>query len=75
MRDIRAPRREPGRNREEMSGCSSGVEHHLAKVRVVRSNRITRSISSPKNLLYFKWFSAISRISSCVTLPRRGLHQ
>ncbi len=29
-----------------MSGCSSGVEHHLAKVRVVRSNRITRSISS-----------------------------
>ena len=26
--------------------CSSGVEHHLAKVRVVGSNPITRSISS-----------------------------
>ena len=30
----------------EMSGRSSGVEHNLAKVRVVRSNRIARSISA-----------------------------
>ena len=29
-----------------MSGCSSGVEHNLAKVGVERSNRFTRSISS-----------------------------
>ncbi len=27
-----------------MSGCSSGVEHNLAKVGVERSNRFTRSI-------------------------------
>lgn len=26
-----------------MSGCSSGVEHNLAKVGVERSNRFTRS--------------------------------
>ena len=30
-----------------MSGCSSGVEHNLAKVGVGRSNRLTRS-SFPK---------------------------
>ncbi len=30
-----------------MSGCSSGVEHNLAKVGVERSNRFTRSIFSP----------------------------
>jgi len=30
-----------------MSGRSSGVEHHLAKVRVVSSNLIARSIYSP----------------------------
>jgi hypothetical protein len=29
-----------------MSGCSSGVEHNLAKVGVGRSNRLTRSIFS-----------------------------
>src|SRR5690606_12553902 len=29
-----------------MSGCSSGVEHNLAKVGVERSNRFTRSIFS-----------------------------
>ena len=31
-----------------MSGCSSGVEHNLAKVGVERSNRFTRSIFSKK---------------------------
>lgn len=30
-----------------MSGCSSGVEHNLAKVGVERSNRFTRSIFLP----------------------------
>ena len=30
----------------QRSGCSSGVEHNLAKVRVERSNRFTRSIGS-----------------------------
>jgi hypothetical protein len=32
-----------------MSGCSSGVEHNLAKVGVERSNRFTRSIFSSEN--------------------------
>jgi hypothetical protein len=33
-----------------MSGCSSGVEHNLAKVGVERSNRFTRSILSKAQL-------------------------
>ena len=32
-----------------MSGCSSGVEHNLAKVGVGRSNRLTRSNFSKVN--------------------------
>lgn len=32
--------------RGRVSGCSSGVEHNLAKVGVGRSNRLTRSKSS-----------------------------
>ncbi len=33
-----------------MSGCSSGVEHNLAKVGVERSNRFTRSIFSLRQI-------------------------
>ena len=36
--------REPLLQFEAASGCGSGVEHHLAKVRVVGSNPIIRSI-------------------------------
>src|SRR5690606_39068927 len=42
-----------------MSGCSSGVEHNLAKVGVERSNRFTRSILS-------KVFEASVRWGFCV---------
>ena len=36
-----------------MSGCSSGVEHNLAKVGVERSNRFTRSNSLPRSVSIF----------------------
>ena len=36
-----------------MSGCSSGVEHNLAKVGVGRSNRLTRSILSKVSKSWF----------------------
>ncbi len=50
-----------------MSGCSSGVEHNLAKVGVERSNRFTRSnflqqtsrVNPVRNLdgrAYILWF-------------------
>ena len=38
-----------GHTTQNMSGRSSVVEHHLAKVRVVGSNLIARSILSNKN--------------------------
>jgi hypothetical protein len=46
-----------------MSGCSSGVEHNLAKVGVERSNRFTRSIL-PKTLQVHQRIARIRHVLS-----------
>ena len=59
LRSYRRGLRPPGR----ASGCSSGVEHNLAKVGVERSNRFTRSkiphIEKPRIFRGFRVFSAV----------------
>ena len=72
----------PGlRPRRRVSGCSSGVEHNLAKVGVERSNRFTRSsflkressIEKPRFAAAFS-FLGLSNCN-CRNRPRRsGLH-
>ncbi len=54
------PYRRGLRRRRRASGCSSGVEHNLAKVGVGRSNRLTRSslsyIEKPRFAAAFVFF-------------------
>ena len=59
-----------------MSGCSSGVEHNLAKVGVGRSNRLTRSIlprrRKPRFAGAFVRFGAVEIVEQESGSERRG---
>jgi hypothetical protein len=58
---INASEHAPQRFTEHQSGCSSGVERNLAKVDVVGSNPIIRSIFSPSKTGFMSQFFFLAK--------------